>query len=140
MYRVRKKIRFEMSHRLRNSWTEACQKIHGHSYVAEIIISASKLNQDGMIIDFGQLKEVLMKYVQRMDHAVALHVEDPLTKIFEETQKLVAFEFNPTAENMARDFCEYLIEEMPQDCEMDSIAVRLHETETGWAEYEVKFN
>jgi 6-pyruvoyltetrahydropterin/6-carboxytetrahydropterin synthase len=45
-----------------------CEKLHGHTYKLEIVIE-DKIKKDGMVLDFGILKEVVTKEVlDEIDH------------------------------------------------------------------------
>lgn len=135
MFKIRKLMRFEMSHRLIRSYSIPCQHLHGHSYVMEIILCSKTLNEDGMVIDFGALKEIAEKIVERLDHAVVLHHKDELARVLGDNN-VVTVPYNPTAEEMARDFAITLMSDL-HTSQIESLSVRLHETVTGWAEFEI---
>ncbi len=128
MYTIRKLFKFEGSHALSSAYSSECKKIHGHSYVVEVVLKGERLNKDGMLIDFKMLKEKINHIFDSWDHALVVHNSD---KKFESTIFGALYvDFNPTAENMAKYFYD-------QCKEMISIiySVRVHETATGWAEY-----
>lgn len=133
MFTVRKKMKFEMAHRLTSAYSECCVgTIHGHSYILELFFQRKTLNNDGMVIDFGEVKNVVQPIIDRWDHSFVLHNEDPIiTSDFKKSQqKLIQWGVNPTAENMAKFFFERVKESFPELCK-----VRVHETDTGYAEY-----
>ena len=136
MFRIRKLIHFEMAHRLASSWSKPCQRLHGHSYVAEIILDGSTLNEDGMVLDFGALKEILQSILAVVDHRTLLKKNDPLIKAFGQDE-VVEVPYNPTAENMAKDFCQNIMSRVYELDNISAVTVRLHETATGWAEYSI---
>lgn len=136
MFRIRKKIRFEMAHRLRRAFSKQCKNLHGHSYIAEVILEAEKLNEDGMIIDFGELKALLKNIIEELDHSIILNEEDELCDVMSEAAgKFIAVSYNPTAEMMARDIAFSIESILPSN--ILTVTVRLHETESGWAEFEM---
>lgn len=56
-----------------------CQFYHGHRYKAEVTLSAERLNDLGMIIDFGDVKEIIGRWIDSYwDHGMVLYREDPL--------------------------------------------------------------
>ena len=59
MYKIRKLFKFEMAHVLTTAYTKECCNLHGHSYRMEVFITSGALNEDGMVIDFKKLKELL---------------------------------------------------------------------------------
>lgn len=137
MFKIRKKFKFEMAHRLMSSYSTCCQQLHGHSYVMEVVLTAEKLNEDGMVLDFGKLKEICQDIIQTVDHSTVLNVKDGLTAVV--LGGVVTVKYNPTAEEMARDFCQGIFQKL-DGSNVLGVAVRLHETETGWAEYSMTKN
>lgn len=128
------------------SYSQKCQKVHGHSYVAEVFLQSEQLNEDGMVIDFGKLKNKLSEVFDKFDHSIVLCKDDKIAaNIGDKEQEqmidfgLVLVDWNPTAENMAKYFYDKIWETMYADEELkgpvELVAVRIHETETGWAQY-----
>lgn len=137
MYKIRKKFKFEMAHVLDSSYSKECQKIHGHSYILEVFLCSDSLNKDGMLIDFKQLSQIV-KYmiVDKFDHA--LIVSEKSFPYFEENVSkyidgIFTVPYNPTAENMVRDIFDTL-KTHPSIGHL-FYKIRLHETQTGYAEY-----
>lgn len=134
MYLIRKQFKFEMAHQLFESYTKACcDQIHGHSYVLELYFKSDKLDKTGMVIDFGEVKDVIKQWVDSWDHSIILpnmfpvEYTDMVAK-YSKNFRLVSY--NPTAENMCAVFYNVIKEKLPHLSK-----VRLHETSTGWAEY-----
>lgn len=106
---IYKEFKAEIAHKLSRSWTKKCQHIHGHSYRFGITIKGEKLNDEGVIVDFGFLKQELAELIDLWDHSFFIHDLDPLLKepafieiLKIQKQRLRICNFNPTAENMAR--------------------------------------
>ncbi|MHA1621617.1 MAG: 6-carboxytetrahydropterin synthase QueD [Candidatus Heimdallarchaeaceae archaeon] len=133
-FRIRKKFRFEAAHRLSSGYSKDCVNfIHGHSYVVELFIEAEKLNEDGMVIDFGLIKKLIKPIIDEWDHKLILHSINHSTP---EAKVLVPF--NPTAENMAIYLYDRSNHAMYAECQKYNISiskVRVHETDSGYAEY-----
>ena len=91
MYRVRKRLEISASHKLNLSYESKCSNLHGHNWNIELYCKSKTLNGDGMVADFTRIKELI--------HGVLDHRN--LNEIFD---------FNPTAENIAR-WCVELIPE-----------------------------
>lgn len=142
-FEIRKTFKFEAAHRLMSSWSKKCQQIHGHSYKLEVILGSEELNEDGMVIDFGQLKELMQKHLEQFDHQIVICDKDNkvIKQIGDEDGEELGYlfvPFNPTAENMAKYFYDILQVHFYKNEEIRHIqivAVRVHETETGYAEY-----
>jgi 6-pyruvoyltetrahydropterin/6-carboxytetrahydropterin synthase len=65
------RMHFSASHFLR--FCGDCEKLHGHNYTVEIIITGP-LNEDGMVVDFSEVKEMAVKICKTLDHKVMLPV------------------------------------------------------------------
>lgn len=138
MYKVRKLFKFEAAHILESSYSLDCQNIHGHSYEVEVILKSKKLNKDGMVCDFGELKDVISSIFVDYDHSIIIpkslaeKVNDFLAK------HAIIVDWNPTAENMAKYFYGMIKEEMLiygfEDVKLHKVIV--HETKTGWSSYQ----
>lgn len=141
MFTIRKLFKFEAAHRLETSYSKCCQHIHGHSYRVEVFFRSSSLNADGMVVDFGEIKKVLGAKIESWDHSLMLRTpgpqEDDTTHHAQAlTDKCVFVPFNPTAEKMAEYLFHYAVQYFPGKV----LKVRVHETVTGWAEYEEVFD
>jgi len=136
---VRKKFKFEAAHRLTSSYSKRCQSFHGHSYVVEVVLFGENLNLDGMVLDFGELKDHVSEFIDRFDHSMILHDEDPvldaMTKIMDyQNMRYIVTPYNPTAENMAQHFMNYISETLHDTYPLITVQrVTVHETKTGWA-------
>lgn len=84
MFTVVKKLEISASHQLKLDYESKCQRLHGHNWIVHIYARAKELNHNGMVIDFGHIKEAIHG---RLDHR---HINDIMGDI------------NPTAENMAK--------------------------------------
>lgn len=136
MYRIRKKFRFEAAHQLTSAHSKACTDcIHGHSYVVEIFLTSYALNKDSMVLDFGVLKPIIDQIKGQWDHALILHrnVEKFYQPFRENNQKMIYLDENPTAEVMASLLYLFIKKYIPAEVHLEK--VRVHETETGYAEY-----
>jgi 6-pyruvoyltetrahydropterin/6-carboxytetrahydropterin synthase len=126
MYTIRKVLKFEAAHVLDSSYSKCCQQIHGHSYLVELYFRSETLNADGMVVDFGKVKEQARPFINQFDHALIMSDKHlPPNGVC-----IVEVPYNPTAENMARHFFEWLKPKLPS-----LFKVRFHETSTGYAEF-----
>jgi len=134
MYTVRKEFRFEAAHVLERCHSDECTFIHGHSYKLEVKVSHDKLNDDGMVIDFKRLKEIVSPLVNDWDHAL-IGTQYSLDPIFNNNVKKKIVDFNPTAENMCKFFFVRIKNELNNVNRWFSVTVRLWETATSYAEF-----
>ncbi len=109
---IERKMHFHMGHRIPNHKSK-CRNLHGHTYVMEVgvddkIITEEGSSDEGMVIDFGDLREIMTKHVYDIfDHGFMVYRKDPLNKEFMESPliqqtKLIVVDFIPTAENIAQ--------------------------------------
>ncbi|MBB5775396.1 6-pyruvoyltetrahydropterin/6-carboxytetrahydropterin synthase [Nonomuraea jabiensis] len=56
--------------------------LHGHSWWAEITVSAAELSHDQTVVEFGALKRALRAFIDdQLDHGAMLGAEDPLAPL-----------------------------------------------------------
>lgn len=138
MFTIRKKFKFEAAHLLTKSQSIECQKIHGHSYIVEVFIQAEELNDDEMVVDFKIISRALQPIIDHWDHSLIVQTRTDMEKFsIKELAGMIFVDFNPTAEQMARHLTELAIFRLC-DCGLKAIKIRIHETSTGWAEYQTE--
>ncbi len=108
MYKVTKDIHFCYGHRLLN-YDGKCAHPHGHNGKIEIELESSTLDKRGMVYDFGDIKEIIHRWVDKeLDHRMILKKEDPLTKILKDLgEPYFEMNENPTAEALAKLVFDY---------------------------------
>jgi len=63
------RMHFSASHFLR--FCGDCEHLHGHNYTLEMIIQGP-LNEDGMVVDFREVKDRAIQVCKTLDHKVML--------------------------------------------------------------------
>ncbi len=114
---------FSSAHQLRG-YKGKCENLHGHNYKIEIYARGRELDNIGLLVDFGELKEAADEIVQYLDHRNINELPP-----FDE-------ELNPSAENLAR----YILEQVSSRVGDDRVRVykvRCFETPTSVATYQV---
>jgi 6-pyruvoyltetrahydropterin/6-carboxytetrahydropterin synthase len=114
---------FSSAHQLRG-YKGKCENLHGHNYKIEIYARGSELDNIGLLVDFGELKEAADEIVAYLDHRNINELPP-----FDE-------ELNPSAENLAR----YILERVASrvgDERVSVYKVRCFETPTSVATYQV---
>lgn len=143
---IRKLFKFEAAHIVRNCSTERCKNnIHGHSFKLEVFIHSNKLDRAGMVIDFSLLKPWIGKFIDLFDHTYILWSKEPegfKDKIKSISDRWIELPFSPSAENLALMF-HFWIEKIllntefnNGECCVEVKSIRVHETDTGYAETE----
>lgn len=112
---VNKEVQFDAGHRV-PSHASKCRNPHGHRYrvvaycVGEVVDDLGSAD-DGMVVDFGDLKRWLTELVHdRFDHGFIVQNTDPLGPALArvgvgtgEPWKIVTVTYPPTAECLAAD-------------------------------------
>ena len=141
-----KRYTFEAAHRLGLGYVGKCSDMHGHSYKVHIEIQAFQLDKFGMVVDFGDLKELKQRIMQAFDHKTILQEDDVLIEPLRAESgyaSVYTTKENPTCETIALIIMIMAMEELARifpdnlidDCATAPrvIAVSVQETETGSA-------
>ncbi len=87
MMELRKSFQFEAAHRLPHVPAgHKCARLHGHSFVAEIVVRGPLDPQLGWVMDYADIKAAFRPIYERLDH----HYLNELPGLE-----------NPTSENLA---------------------------------------
>jgi 6-pyruvoyltetrahydropterin/6-carboxytetrahydropterin synthase len=68
MYELKVITDFAAAHQLRNFRGE-CEKLHGHNWRIEVVLSGDRLNEAGLLVDFKDVKTAANKILEDLDHA-----------------------------------------------------------------------
>lgn len=116
MYKITKEFHFSASHELNGLPIEhPCSRVHGHNYIIRVELKSKILDEVGFVVDYRALDNIKAFIDGTLDHQ---HLNDVLP-------------YNPTAENMAKDFYEYFHNLHPEVS-----AVEVSETPKTSARYE----
>ena len=144
---ITKTIEIDMGHRVPNHKSK-CKNFHGHRYKVEVgvddkILSNKGDSSEGMVIDFGDLKDIMMKVIdEKCDHGFMMYKDDEFAKDFkkyfeQEDQKIIFVPFIPTAENISKYWYFQLKEELKK-VDIKIHHVKVWETPTSTALYSVE--
>jgi 6-pyruvoyltetrahydropterin/6-carboxytetrahydropterin synthase len=115
---------FSSAHQLRG-YKGKCENLHGHNYKIEIYARGEELDNIGLLVDFGELKDAADEVVNYLDHRNINELEP-----FDE-------ELNPSAENLARYILERVSAQVGDE-RVQVYKVRCFETPTSVATYQVE--
>jgi 6-pyruvoyltetrahydropterin/6-carboxytetrahydropterin synthase len=103
LHRVTRAIEFCYGHRLLD-YEGKCRHLHGHNGLLEVDVDADDLDELGMVVDFGDVRDLVKGWVDlNIDHRMVLWRRDPLAAVLIEMgEPVYVLDENPTAENLAR--------------------------------------
>jgi 6-pyruvoyltetrahydropterin/6-carboxytetrahydropterin synthase len=67
MYEITVHSHFSGAHRLRYLHGK-CEELHGHNWKVEVSVVSNRLGKDGVVIDFGILKQKVEEILKSLDH------------------------------------------------------------------------
>ena len=117
MYRLRVETTFAAAHKVVDSKGK-CENLHGHTFTVEAFVVSDKLQTNGMVIDFADLKAALQKITETVDHTYLNDKEELI---------------NPTSENIAKYYFSELKKILPKEPSLEK--VRVWESHKSWVEY-----
>lgn len=136
MYYLKTEQSFDSAHFLAG-YNGKCANIHGHRWRVVVSIKSTSLLEDkqnnGMIIDFTDLKNDLKQIADSLDHTLIIETNSLSTDLYQalinENFKIVSLPFRPTAENLAQYIFELLAKKYNLDC------IDVYETPNNCASY-----
>jgi 6-pyruvoyltetrahydropterin/6-carboxytetrahydropterin synthase len=88
MYELTVEVGFSAAHQLRG-YKGNCENMHGHNWRVQINITAERLNEIDIAMDFREIKQIAREVISPLDHAF-------LNEVFPFTEK------NPSSENISK--------------------------------------
>jgi 6-pyruvoyltetrahydropterin/6-carboxytetrahydropterin synthase len=67
MFELKVVTRFAAAHQL-TMVAKQCENLHGHNWKVEVCVSGERLNDAGVLIDFGELKSYIAEIIDELDH------------------------------------------------------------------------
>ena len=109
MFTITKEVYFCYGHRLMNH-PGKCRNLHGHSVKAAISIKSERLNDQGMVCDFSDIRECVDAFVDEyLDHNFLLHENDPIIPaLIANNERYLAIPEHPTAEVISKMIYDYV--------------------------------
>ncbi|KAB2893495.1 MAG: 6-carboxytetrahydropterin synthase [Candidatus Kapabacteria bacterium] len=135
---ISKRFRWEMGHRLPDH-PGLCRNIHGHSYAMEVRLAGIP-NENGMVMDYFDLTELVRPLIEQLDHCFIINAADAELLMFlqHHGMKTVVVDFATTAENLAEYALRFVVNALPQSHAIQHVTVSIHETEKTSARVELQ--
>lgn len=139
MYRIEKRFTFPMGHRL-SKHKGRCFSMHGHNFTVLIGVKAEQLDDNDMVIDFSNLKSLVGRFLDNLDHCLLLNKTDkelgaPLEKL---DLRVIYVDHDPTAEKLSEEIYNSIdeaLKTMWPSVQMDYVTV--FENENSKATYSI---
>ena len=133
MYIVKTEDSFDSAHFLAR-YNGKCRNIHGHRWRVVIEIAGENLD-DGMVVDFTDIKAALKALTDNLDHSLVMEKDTLKPQTYEclvnEGFRIMIMDFRPTAEN----FAKYFFDEI-KNKGFNIRAAEVYETPNNCARYE----
>lgn len=133
MYIVKTEDSFDSAHFLAR-YNGKCRNIHGHRWRVVIEIAGENLD-DGMVVDFTDIKAALKALTDNLDHSLVMEKDTLKPQTYEclvdEGFRIIIMDFRPTAEN----FAKYFFDEI-KNKGFNIRAAEVYETPNNCARYE----
>lgn len=141
---ITRRLEFDAGHRIPHHKSQ-CRHLHGHRYAIEVtlsgeIITAPGLSEEGMVMDFTEVKTIAQQaVVDAWDHAFLVYAGDTVVTDFLKSlpgHKTVVLDCIPTAENLAT-MAFAILDGAYRDTYGNNLRlerVRLYETPNNWAD------
>lgn len=120
MYELMIESKFAAAHQLRG-YEGKCERLHGHNWRVTVAVTAERLNEVGLAIDFIDLKKSLREVLDQLEHTF-------LNDIFPFT------EINPSSENLAKWIYDTMAKKI-NDENLEISSVTVWESDTASASY-----
>ena len=67
MFELKIVTHFSAAHQLKMV-AEKCENLHGHNWKIEVYVAGKSLNNAGVLMDFGEIKQHVSEIITRLDH------------------------------------------------------------------------
>ena len=121
MYELKVVTDFAAAHQLKMV-AEKCENLHGHNWKIEVCVAGENLNNAGVLIDFGELKQYISEIMARLDHKFLNELD-----YFNDDNP-------PSSENIARYIADAL-QSMIDNSDVKVVRVTSWESENACATY-----
>ena len=143
MYTIEIRHNVESAHRFYAATSSSkCRNIHGHSWLITLTLAALQLDNQGMVVEFGQIKRVWRDWLDtHVDHGIMLHSGDPMIAAIQSVEpdaRIFALPQDPTTENVAEFLfhqAQALLEQLAVGNQVHVQQIHVQETHVNAATY-----
>ncbi|NCJ07441.1 6-carboxytetrahydropterin synthase [Synechococcales cyanobacterium C] len=143
MYQLEITHNAEAAHRFfQASASPKCRSIHGHRWMITLMLRSEKLDDQGMVVEFGHLKRIWRSWLDaHLDHALMLNQADPMAAAIREIEpgsRLFLMSADPTTENIAQllyEQAQLIVTALDCPSPVQVVGVRVEETQVNAVNY-----
>lgn len=141
---VTRRLEWDAAHRVMRHGSK-CATLHGHRYVAEITVSAPRLDDLDMVVDFGIVKGIVGSWIdETWDHTTILNAQDERLLDFLRAERArnprlkvpYVLQGEPTAELISEHLLGVASNLLTSERGLRVDRVRVYETPSCWADAE----
>ena len=138
--RITKEFDFEAAHAL-DGYDGKCQDIHGHNYKLSLTfigfpIRNKSLSTNGMVVDFGDIKDFLNKKIKPLfDHRLILRKDTRFLGLEQKNERIRYVDYQPTTENMLLEIVEIVSNSFEKNNNAVLCSAFLRETPSSYVEW-----
>ena len=138
--RTTKEFDFEAAHAL-DGYVGKCQDIHGHNYHLTLTflgepIRDKSLSNNGMVVDFGDIKDFLNKTIKPLfDHRLILRNDSRFLGLEQQNERIRYVDYQPTTENMLLEIVQIVSNSFEKKNNVVLCSAFLRETPSSYVEW-----
>ena len=138
--RITKEFDFEAAHAL-DGYAGKCQDIHGHNYHLTLTflgepIRDKSLSNNGMVVDFGDIKDFLNKTIKPLfDHRLILRKDSRFLGLEQQNERIRYVDYHPTTENMLLEIVQIVSNSFEKKNNVVLCSAFLRETPSSYVEW-----
>jgi len=118
MYNLTIETEFAAAHHIKEAGGK-CENLHGHTWKVQVTLQGKKLDERGILIDFREVKKIVKKSIDELDHQ---YLNEVLKNI------------EPTTENIAK----YLFKKLKRKLNSERVKlskIKVGESDKTWVSY-----
>ena len=90
MFELKVITHFAAAHQLKMVAAK-CENLHGHNWKIEVCLAGGTLNEAGVLIDFGEIKNRVSELIEKLDHKFLNELENFKDKIPPSSENIAVY-------------------------------------------------
>ena len=102
MYELKTVTQFGAAHQISNIGGK-CENLHGHNWKIEVRVKGGQLGEDGLLVDFKEIKNATSRVIEELDHKFLNELEY-FKDISPSSENIARFIFDSLAKDLNNEF------------------------------------